>query len=238
MARVPTVGSEDAETTDIPSRNAADGCVAGCDSASPRVELGSDAAVTQIAEAVEAGVGRVLQAFDEKLRYDTTQQAQLDRLHAELQEHRSDLLAKATRPLVYGMIRIHGDIGRVCSALRDQEKPIGEDGRMSLRFIELLNALSEDVELELEKHGVVTTRADQVVVDPKRQRVVSRTLVGEPELDGVVEASIKPGFEQGEYVLVKESVAVFKFDPTFNEGGRNDGSGAASRPTNSDDLGA
>ena len=96
---------------------------------------------------------------------------------------------------------------------------------MSSRFIKLLRTLREDVELELEKHGIAAIRDDRREVDPRRQRVVRRTLVGEPELDGVVEASISSGFEQGEYVLVKESVSAYKFDPTFNEGGDEEAEG-------------
>lgn len=173
-----------------------------------------DPLLARIEKTMDGGVGRVLAAFDEKLRYDQAQQTQLDRLHAELQEYRSDLLAKATRPLVYGMIRIHSDIGRLCSALCQEEEMAEE---RASRTIELLRSLREDVELELGKHGVVPIRDDRGEVDSRRQRVLRRTLVGEPELDGVVETSIQPGFEQGEYILVKESVSAYKFDPSFSE---------------------
>lgn len=175
--------------------------------------LGSDIILSQITKMVEAGIKRVLAAFDEKLRYDQTQKTQLDLLHAELLEHRTDLLAKATRPFAYGMIRIHGDIGRLYSALSQEETA---EAQTSQRFLKYLDDLREDVELELEKHGIMTFRRELREVDPKCQRVVRRTLVEEPELDGVVHASISPGFEQGEYILVKEGVSVYKFSATFN----------------------
>ena len=204
------------ETTqpNIPCDNVARDGVGCSDTQSDTTELASDGPLTEIVATVEAGVERVLVAFDEKIRYDRGQQTQLDRLHAELQEHRADLLAKATRPLAYGMIRIHSDIERLRSALSQEE---AEEEQMSERFVKMLDALKEDVELELEKHGILAIRDDCREVDPKRQRVVRRVLVGDRELDGVVDLSINCGFEQGDYILVKQSVSAFKFDPTFNE---------------------
>ena len=205
--------SENTQPADILSDSVAQDGDERHDTPRDTVGLESDLALPQVVKTVEAGIERLLEAFDEKIRYDQSQQSQLDRLHAELQEHRADLLAKATRPLAYGMIRIHNDIERLRSALSQEE---AEEEQMSQRFVEMLGALKEDVELELGKHGILTIRDDCREVDPKRQRVVRRVLVGERDLDGVVEMSINCGFEQGEYILTKESVSAFKFDPALN----------------------
>jgi len=49
----------------------------------------------------------LLDAFNQKLAFDNFKEKQIDRLHEELQAYKSDLLLKATQPLIAAMIKLH-----------------------------------------------------------------------------------------------------------------------------------
>jgi len=160
-----------------------------------------------IESAVNAGVERILAAFEAKLAYDASKQIQVDRLHSELQQHRGDLVARVARPLVHGMIRVHDDMGKLLSALRAKSA----DELTPERFFSLLEGLQEDVEIVLGQNGVAAYREPGGPFDPRRQRVLRKVGTGEEALAGAVAESIRPGFEQGTEILEKERVATYEF---------------------------
>lgn len=162
---------------------------------------------------IEAGVSRILEVFESKLAYDASKQLQIDRLHEELQQHRSDLAARAARPLVHGIIRLHDDIGKLLSAL--QGKPIDE--LSPERFFALLEGLQEDVEILLGQNGVAAYRDPVGPFDPTRQRVLRKIRTSDEALAGIVAESIRPGFEQGTEIIEKERVAIYQFEPELPE---------------------
>ena len=91
---------------------------------------------------LNAGVDRILRAFDEKIRYDETKQQAIDRQHEELLGYRADLVARAAGPFIYGMIHHHGEISRLVAAVRQEtaaEMP-------SAKVCNLLESLQQDVE--------------------------------------------------------------------------------------------
>jgi len=170
--------------------------------------LAADAPTTIIVKAVNAGVERILTAFEAKLAYDASKQLQIDRLHEELQQHRGDVVARAARPLVHGMIRLHDDIGKLLSALRAKSA----DELSPERFFSLLEGLQEDVEIVLGQNGVTSYREPAGPFDPRRQRVLKKVGSSEEALAGTVAESIRPGFEQGADILEKERVTTYEFD--------------------------
>ena len=157
---------------------------------------------------VDQGVRRVLESFDAKLAYDATKQQQIDRLHEELQQHRSDLLARATRPLVLGIIRLHDDIGKLQTAL--QGKAAGE--MTPQRMQGLLQGVQEDVEVLLQQNGIAAYRGPAGDFDPRRQRLVGRVATPDAKLANTVAESVRPGFEQGQEVIEKERVRAYEHD--------------------------
>ena len=179
-------------------------------SGSDAVAAGNDPA-DAVAAAVNAGVDRILQAFDEKLRYDESKQRVIDRQHDELMGHRANLVAQAARPFILGMIRHHGEIGKLLAAVGEQavaELP-------STKVCELLESLQEDVEDVLGEHGVDAYRAEvSEPFDPVRQTAIGKAV---PTTDvarsGTVAACLGPGFEHDGRILVKARVAAYRFEP-------------------------
>ena len=165
-----------------------------------------------VAAAVDAGVDRILRAFDEKLRYDESKQQVIDHQHDELVGHRGDLVAQAARPFIYGLIHHHAEIGKLLAAVRDE--PAAE--MSSAKVCELLESLLEDVEDVLGENGVAAYRAEvSEPFDPARQTVVGKTLTTtDEERSGTIAACLGPGFERDGRILVKARVSAYRYAPS------------------------
>lgn len=168
---------------------------------------GRDELLAVVTGKIDEGVDRILAVFKAKLAYDSTKQVQIDRLHEELLQHRSNLAARSARPLIHGMIRLHDDIGKLLAALRTKSM----DELTPARFFSLLDGIQEDVEIVLSHNGVAAYREPSGPFDPRRQRVLKVVATAEESLAGTVAGSIRAGFEQGTEILEKERVATFEF---------------------------
>lgn len=67
--------------------------------------------IDAIAETIKAGFLKIHDDFEHKIAYDLTKQRQIDSLHSELQQYKTNLIAKTNRPLINGMILLHDDMG-------------------------------------------------------------------------------------------------------------------------------
>jgi molecular chaperone GrpE len=152
---------------------------------------------------------RILEAFERKLAFDQSKEKQIDRLHAELQGHRTDLVGKAVKPVLQSLIRMHDDFGKVLDAL-DREDPALITAE---RLLKLLKGFRDDVELALNHNGVQAFAAETEVFDPRRQRVLRAVETTEQSQVGHLAARLRPGFELDGAILEKERVAVFALKP-------------------------
>jgi len=163
------------------------------------------AAVERLEAHVSAESGRVLQAFGEKLAFDAFKEAQVERLHAELQQHREGVLERATRPLLNAVIRMHDDLGKAAAALR--ARPPGEV--TPERTFRLVDGFREDLELLLSQHGVEPFDPPGDVFDPRLHTALRTVATADPALAGRIAERLRPGFSHGEALLQKARVAVF-----------------------------
>jgi molecular chaperone GrpE len=152
---------------------------------------------------------RLTRLFEDKLAYDQFKEVQITRLHAELQDYRSDLLARAVLPLINGTIRLHDDLGKVIEAAQRSDWARIEPSRL-LRALETFH---EDFEELLADHGVTTYRSPQEAFDPHRQRALRTIRTTEAQLVGRVAERLQPGFERNGSVVTKERVAVYVAAP-------------------------
>src|SRR5262249_13351596 len=89
----------------------------------PHPQPGAVADLGPVLEAI-AALGRAferrldgLQAqFDREVRAESTREKVVDRLHAELQEYKQDLLLGVLRPVFVDLIQLHDDIGKMVAA--------------------------------------------------------------------------------------------------------------------------
>lgn len=155
------------------------------------------------------GVERIMCVLNEKHARDCFREAQVDRLHEELQQYKTDLIGKAVRPVLQSLIRLHDDMGKVLEALAAEDQTLLTPDRL----IKVLDGFREDVELALDRNGVTTFRTNTEQFDAIRQRVLRTVGTASHSEVGLIAARLRPGFEQGEQLLEKERVAVFALTP-------------------------
>lgn len=148
---------------------------------------------------------RLLAAFDEKLAIDSHKDKQIDRLHDELQAYKSDLVAKAIRPMVSTLIQVHADAVRLVDTIPNQDA----DKLTAERIAALFDSFRLDIETALIDQGIRPFREPGGArFDPRRQSAAS-TVKASAELVGAVSHSLGWGFEQQGEVVEREPVAVF-----------------------------
>jgi molecular chaperone GrpE len=156
--------------------------------------------------------------FEDKLAYDEFKEGQITRLHSELQEYKTDLLARTALPLIHGMIRLHDDSGKILDAARREASSLTPE-----RLIHSIESFREDLEGLLADNGVSTYQAPDGSFDPYRQRALRTISTPDASLAGRVAERLRPGFERGTTIVMKERVAVYIATPT-GDSGRGDSS--------------
>ncbi len=169
----------------------------------PALELAT--ALEPLQATMAQGFADLLRAFEDKLAYDRAKERQIDRLHAELQEHKRDLVAKVKRPMIQGLVRLHDDLGKVIAALgrRTPEELTPQ------RFFNAFDGFADDIELLLGQHGIEAFSVPGQEFDPRRQTALRTEATDDPDLAGTIAERLRSGFAEGETLLQKERVAVY-----------------------------
>jgi len=178
--------------------------------AAPTSGIEADVSGRELSRQILSVETRLLHAFEEKLAFDAVKEKQLDRLHEELQRHRSDLVAKAIRPVFQSVIRLHDDLGKVLEALAREDPAL----LTADRLLKLLSGFRDDVELALNNNGVSSFRSETEMFDPRKQRVLRTVDTTDESQVGRLAARLRPGFEYEDNILEKERVAVFALAPS------------------------
>lgn len=160
----------------------------------------------QMGALVERGFSDLRETLVAKLTYDRFKEEQIERLHAELQEHKKDLLARTVRPLLSRIIRLHGDLDRMVDGLRSR----APEDLTPERFFQALQGLADDLEILLEDHGVQAFEHPDHRFDPNRQTALEALETDDEGQVGHVARRVRPGFEYGQVLLQKERVVVYR----------------------------
>src|SRR5262245_15557133 len=124
--------------------------------------------VVRAVEVLGESLGRRLDAlqtlFDREIRAEATREKVVDRLHAELQEYKQDLLLNVLRPVFVDLIQLHDDIGKITEA-----QPSDGDGDVR-RLLDLMRGFQQGIEDILYRQGVEPYSQEGDAFDPRRQR--------------------------------------------------------------------
>ena len=144
--------------------------------------------------------------FERELRAEASRERIVDRLHAELQDYKQDLLAESSA----------ADLHRPDSASRRRRqddrgpglcRPLGRGLRPAFRG--LLESIQTAIEDILYRQGVEPFSLETGEFDPRRQRAISTAPTDDPALNKTVAARIRKGFAAGEKLIRPELVSVF-----------------------------
>jgi molecular chaperone GrpE len=142
--------------------------------------------------------------LDRELRAEATREKVVDRLHAELQEYKQDLLLSMLRPVFIDLIQLHDDIGKVAVAGLDAH-PEAE------RLVALMQGFRQGIEDILYRQGVEPFEVERETFDARRQRVGGTVVTDDPARHKAVAARVRKGFQAGDRVIRPEIVSVFAY---------------------------
>lgn len=164
--------------------------------------------VSTVSTEIKHAVATLLAAFNDKILYDAGKDRQIERLHAELQDCRGDAIGKLVRPVFLRVIRLHSDLSRIIETVRQSDELLPPE-----KAARALGSFREDIEDLLADYGVSAFREADETFSPRRQTAVATVATDDPDLKGRIAERLRPGFEQGNLLLEKERVTVFKYEP-------------------------
>ena len=165
--------------------------------------------VNTVAPVAEAVIAEVAARFDsleslfkKRMAYDEGKEKIIDKLHSELQSHKSDLYLKLTRPIYNDIIIVLDDIRKMKESL-DKETQNESDS--------LLDYVSESLICVLDKYEVLPFTSE---VNSKFNAVLQR-MVRTKETDddskvSMIAESIFDGFMYKDQLISPEKVVVYK----------------------------
>ena len=168
----------------------------------PGVDLLS--AFALLGDRLESRLDRLQKTIEREIRAETTREKVVDRLHAELQEYKQDLLLNTLRPVFMDLIQLHDDIGKVAVL------PEGESGPGALkRLVDLMEGFQQGIEDILYRQGVESFEVEGDGFEPRQQRAVLTIPNHDPNRHKTVAERLRKGFRSGDRVIRPEIVSVF-----------------------------
>ena len=161
------------------------------------------AAISQLGGMVEQRLSTLQSLFDREVRAEATRERIVDRLHAELQEYKQDLLLKVQQPIFIDLIQLHDDIGKMIEA-----QP-AEDADQAAAVRGTLESIRTAILDILYRQGVEPFQTEGDEFDPRRQRAVTTVPVDEPGQNRTIAGRLRPGFQAGEKIIRAEMVSVY-----------------------------
>jgi molecular chaperone GrpE len=166
------------------------------------------AAVGALSALLERRFDGLQAQFDREVRAEATREKVVDRLHAELQEYKQDLLLGVLRPVFVDLIQLHDDIGKMVDAQSESGAPADEAVG---RLLAMMRGYQQAIEDILDRQGVVAYTLDDNTFDPRRQRAVSTVPTDDPALAKTIAGRLRKGFRTlaGDRLVRAEIVSVY-----------------------------
>ena len=162
------------------------------------------AAVNALGATIDRRLDGLQSQFEREVRAEATREKVVDRLHAELQEYKQDLLLGILRPVFVDLIQLHDDIGKMVAAQ-------GEASGDVRRLLDIMQGYQQAIEDVLDRQGVEPYTLEGETFDPRRQRAVGTVSTEEPSLVKTIAARLRKGFRTlaGDRVIRPEIVSVY-----------------------------
>ncbi len=189
-----------AEEDDAPSRYEPEPPAPTVISMAPVVE-----AITDLGEQLTRRFDSLQAVLEREQRAEASRERVVDRLHAELQEYKQDLLLKVQRPIFVDLIQLHDDLGKMIEA----RAPADAEPERAAALRGTLESIQTAIEDILYRQGVEPFSVEGSAFDPRRQRAISTLATEDPSLNKTIATRLRNGFQAGEKVIRPEIVSVY-----------------------------
>jgi len=200
-----------AETATTPTAGPAESAPAGAVAPAGSAEATSRLleTVAELKDQLTRRLDAVQTILERELRAEAARERVVDRLHAELQDYKQDLLLKVQRPIFIDLIQLHDDIGKMIEA-RPAADAEPERAAAVRGMLESIQTAIEDI---LYRQGVEPFVLESDAFDPRRQRAVSTLPTDDPARNKTIAARLRKGFQAGEKLIRPEIVSVWTARP-------------------------
>lgn len=149
-------------------------------------------------------LARLRELFESRLRSDDVQNRSLDRLLDELRDYKANFVRQQWQPLLREVIDCHDFAAKESQRLSAAESS-GPEASASLGVLRqmLLDLLS--------RYDIEPYRHESELFDAKWQQCIKTVFSSNPEDDKRIAEQGVPGFRQGEQLVRREQVVVYKF---------------------------
>jgi molecular chaperone GrpE len=189
-----------AEEDVAPSRDQAEPPAPAAISIAPVLE-----AVTGLGEHLARRLDSLQALLEREQRAEASRERVVDRLHAELQEYKQDLLLRVQRPIFVDLIQLHDDLDKMI----ESRAPADADPERAAALRGTLESIQTAIEDILYRQGVEPFSVEGSAFDPRRQRAVSTMATEDPSLNKTIAVRLRNGFQAGEKVIRPEIVSVY-----------------------------
>ena len=150
--------------------------------------------------------------FESKLKYDKHKDEIIDKLHAENQSYKNDLLKKTVMPFVNEVIFLIDDYSKLYRTY--SETNISEID--TAKLLKQFSNISEDLEELLNKNGIEAFSVENETVDFSKQKVIKTIPTSEQEKDKTVCERLKKGFMMDGKMIRQEWISCYKYENNSN----------------------
>lgn len=166
-------------------------------------------AVKTLGEQLDRRLETLQMLLEREQRAEAARERVVDRLHAELQEYKQDLLLKVQRPIFIDLIQLHDDIGKLIEAQPADQSEAPRPGAVR----PVLESIQTGIEDILYRQGVEPFVHEGHDFDPRKQRAVSTVATDDRALAKTVAARLRKGFQAGDKIIRPEIVTVYAMRP-------------------------
>ena len=174
-------------------------------SAPPQAETDATSEMFSAIQGIERQLEGLANAFESKIKYDEHKNKVIDGLHQSLQEYRDGLLKKYLQRIFTDVIKIVDDVRKLTAHYQNQ--PYSEENNAKL--LQYLEDMAQELEDMFSWEGVVAFNTQGDVLEPTRQRVVSKIETDDPLKDKTIAQRLRPGYEWDGKVIRPEIVSIY-----------------------------
>ena len=150
--------------------------------------------------------------FESKLKYDKHKDEIIDKLHAENQSYKNDLLKKTVMPFVNEIIYLIDDYSNLFR--KYSETDISEIN--TAKLLKQFGNISEDLEELLNKNGIEAFSVENEIVDFSKQKIIKTVSTCKQEKDKTVCDRLKKGFMMDGKIIRQEWISCYKYENVEN----------------------
>lgn len=169
--------------------------------------------ITELVEQLGVNINQLQDDFDQQIKTTNKDNETIDALHRELESYRQDLALKILQPLIFDLVALYDDLGRMLNGYG------AEQGDEIAGVLGEVEGVRIDIQHMIERYGFELFLSPEQYFDKSMQRVQRVIPTNDAEQDYVIARRLRRGMRYGQRIIRPELVEIFRHRGTL---GRNE----------------